>query len=388
MMDQTPPHDRLPPEMLASLLQTVRRRQQSGDMVGARVVLRALAAQQPNDPRIWLALATVVETRDEQRQALARALTLDPQNALARRALERFTDTNGTRAATTSASSASAAQPARAGPSTPIISEPEEPAPLPDDQPAPTIRWPLYVVIGVAVVLVLIVAALQSALSPAADQPRPTQALPGGVADAPPTLGEGLESPAPAASQAAPTAEIATRPPPADTPATSAPASPTAPPTASAAPARSPAPAPTTPALEPGAIVVQEPWHASLLRPDYAMLLDGAIGSLQPRGRFVLALVAVGNDGAAPAPIPADLFSLVDDQGVRYQPIPAISTAFLTAYGRGQRGDLSMEEAIPPGGGNVSVPLIFDVPPRARGLMLHVGAEPMGWPVGTVPASR
>ena len=60
----------MPPEMLASLLQTVRRRQQSGDQVGARVVLRALAAQQPDDPRIWLALATVVETRDEQRQAL------------------------------------------------------------------------------------------------------------------------------------------------------------------------------------------------------------------------------------------------------------------------------------------------------------------------------
>src|SRR5689334_4361494 len=85
---------RLPQEMLASLLQTVRRRQQRGDMVGARVVLRALAAQQPDDPRIWLALATVVETRDDQRQAIERALALDPANGLAQRALERFNATN------------------------------------------------------------------------------------------------------------------------------------------------------------------------------------------------------------------------------------------------------------------------------------------------------
>src|SRR4029453_6414938 len=98
MTEQTSAHGRLPPEMLASLLQTVRRKQQSGDLVGARVVLRALAAQQPEDPRIWLGLATVVETRDEQRQALARALDLDPQNVLARRALERFTDSDGSQA--------------------------------------------------------------------------------------------------------------------------------------------------------------------------------------------------------------------------------------------------------------------------------------------------
>src|SRR5262245_27975717 len=115
MTEQVSRSDHLPPEMLASLLRTVRRRQQSGDVVGARVVLRALAAQQPDDPRIWLALATVVETRDEQQQVLARALALDPQNVLARRALERFTDTDQVAAAahapTNGASSVEAARP-------------------------------------------------------------------------------------------------------------------------------------------------------------------------------------------------------------------------------------------------------------------------------------
>jgi hypothetical protein len=116
------------------------------------------------------------------------------------------------------------------------------------------------------------------------------------------------------------------------------------------------------------------------------VLLDGAIGTLQPRGRFVLALVVVGNDGATPARIPADLLTLVDAQGNSYQPVPAASTAFLAAYGRGQRGDLSMEEEIPTGGGNVSIPLIFDVPPTAHGLILRVSGASVGWPVGTLSA--
>jgi hypothetical protein len=389
MTEQKTKPDRLPPEMLASLLQTVRRRQQSGDVVGARVVLRAIAAQQPDDPRIWLALATVVETRDEQRQALARALALDPQNALARRALERFTDTDSAPAlapmAANGASVASTVPPALDAPPVLVASEPStvEPtgAALPDDRAAPAIRWPLYVVIGVAVVLVLIVAALQSTTTPAVEAPTPTQALPGTTAGALPTLGEAPESPVPAASQAAPAA-ITTAVPPTDAPATDAPPTPTASLPATATPAPSAPPTPTTPALAPGEIVVQKPWHASLLRPEYAVLLDGAIGALQPRGRFVLALVVVGNESVAPARIPADLFSLVDGQGNRYRPVPAASTAFLTTYGRGQRGDLSMEEQIPAGGGNVSVPLIFDVPPNARGLTLHVGSASMGWPVG------
>jgi hypothetical protein len=393
MIEQTSSHDpgRLPPEMLASLLQTVRRRQQSGDLVGARVVLRALAAQHPSDPRIWLALATVVETREEQRQALSRALALDPQNALARRALERFTDTDGERSFAPAAANGATSAAARAHAAPPVLttSEPAvlEPAiaPPPDDQPAHLIRWPLYLVIGAAVLLVLIVAALQSTLPRTAQAPTPTQTLPGVIGDAQPTQGVAPESPPPVASQATP-AEIATAAPPAATPAADRPTNPTARPLATATLPPSPPPTPTTPALAPGEIVIQKPWHASLLRPDYAVLIDGAIGTLQPRGRFVLALVAIGNDGATPARIPADLFSLVDGQGNRYQPVPAASTAFLVAYGRGQRGELSMQEEIPPGGGNVSVPVIFDVPPNAHDLTLRVGGASSGWPISAAPA--
>jgi hypothetical protein len=146
--------------------------------------------------------------------------------------------------------------------------------------------------------------------------------------------------------------------------------------------APTPTPQPTVAALAPGTIIEQGIWRASLLRPDYALVLDGSIGPLQPRGRFVLALVAVAQTGDGPERLPEDLIFLVDHQGARYRALAGASSAFLDTYGRGQRGDLSMEEPIPEGGGNVSVPIIFDVPETARALRLYVGGSALGWPIG------
>ena len=143
-----------------------------------------------------------------------------------------------------------------------------------------------------------------------------------------------------------------------------------------------PSPQPTPrQTLAPGQIIQQGQWHAILIRPEDALELDGSIGSFQPRGRFVLALVAVGNDGQVPARLPDDLFALVDSSGKRYAPLPQISTAYLNTYGRGQHGDLSMEDPIPSDGGNKSVPLIFDVPPGMRPLYLLAGDSAAGWPI-------
>jgi hypothetical protein len=142
----------------------------------------------------------------------------------------------------------------------------------------------------------------------------------------------------------------------------------------------SPLPTPRQ-ALAPGQVIEQGQWHAILIRPEDAVALDGSIGSSQPSGRFVLALLAIGNDGPSPARLPDDLFVLVDGAGKRYAPLPQISTAYLNAYGRGQHGDLSMEDMIPADGGNKSVPLIFDVPPRTRPLYLLMGDSSVGWPI-------
>jgi hypothetical protein len=247
---------------------------------------------------------------------------------------------------------------------------------------APNIRWPLYTVIALSILLVLIAAILLrgneiiTALRPA-----PTVALPGSLAEGPAnaTTAAAAAPTFPGAGGAAP-ASAATVVPKAQAtlaPATSIPRPTAAPPT----PSPSPQPTPR-PTLAPGQVVKQGQWHAILIRPEDAVVLDGSIGSFQPRGRFILALVAVGNDGQAPARLPSNLFALVDGAGNRYTPLPLVSTAYLNSYGRGQHGDLSMEDAIPADGGNKSVPLIFDAPASARPLYLVVGESEAGWPVG------
>jgi hypothetical protein len=240
-------------------------------------------------------------------------------------------------------------------------------------------------VIGVSILVVLIAALLiRGPDFMAALRPAPTAALP--VVDVvTPVAAPALDitvAPAPISTAvpiAAPASGAATLPALANTAAALEPvllSTAVAPPT--------PIPSPlSTPrqTRAPGEIVQYGQWHAILIRPQDAVVLDGSIGSFQPRDRFVLALVAVGNDGQAPARLPDDMFTLVDGAGNRSAPLPQISTAYLNVYGRGQHGDLSMEDPIPPDGGNKSVPLIFDVPPTARPLYLLAGGSPVGWQI-------
>jgi hypothetical protein len=335
------------PAHVAAALDAAMLAKQRGNRAGARTILRALAARAPDETRAWLLLATVAETRDEQRTCLERVLAIDPENRLALRGLQRF---------------APAPPPVEAAP--------------PPAQALP--RWPLYAVIGAgALVLLLAVLLIRpwESAPPAPSPPRPTsvQAAIGAPTAALPTIA--LPTPAPA------TAAPATTPPPsaaAAPPTLEAPAATAAPPAATAIPMAQP----TQATLAPGVIETVGPWSATLLRPNFALPLDGSIGPLQPQGRFVLALVAVENRGPGAARIPPGLFALVDSAGNRYQPLPAASTIFLNTYGRAQHGDLSMEEVIGPEVGNVSVPVIFDVPLAAHGLQLRVGDAPLGWPVG------
>ncbi|HEX9373955.1 MAG TPA: hypothetical protein VF897_23280, partial [Roseiflexaceae bacterium] len=90
MIDQSFESGSLPPETVTSLLESALRVRKKGNIPAARALLRALAAQQPDAPKVWLALAAVAETRVEQRRALERALALDPANPLARRGIARI----------------------------------------------------------------------------------------------------------------------------------------------------------------------------------------------------------------------------------------------------------------------------------------------------------
>jgi hypothetical protein len=363
-------------ERVEALLRTALRARQAGKQREARALLRTLAAHQPDVLQVWLVLAIVAETREEQRAALERALALDPHNPLARRGLARFGTTNGAPATPgypggNAPVAATAPEPARSssaaattkGVRAAALARAPQLLPTTRSHHARDIRWPLYLVITVATVAVLVAAiVLRGPGASSIQQATATPALLGAAPALPrPTVAAGTAQPA----------VFATAAPPRATPR----------PTAPAPSATRPPPPTARPALAPGDVVKQGQWHAVLIRPDYIVRLDGAIGSLQPKGRFVLALLAVGNDGLAPARIPANLFALVDAQGNRYLPLPAASTAYLSSYGRGQRGDLSMEDPIPADGGNKSVPLIFDVPQRAQDLYLFVGEIPAGWVV-------
>jgi hypothetical protein len=251
-----------------------------------------------------------------------------------------------------------------------------KPTTLTPEERARSIRWPLYVVVGVAALLVLLAAWwLRGSAGTPEPGPTPTPALPGATIDVP-TIGLALEQTSPAAASPAPTASPALAASPAPEAPSAAPA-----PSAGSATAAPPPATPTIPALAVGQVVQSGSWHVALLRPNDAIVLDGSIGTLQPQGRFVLALLAVGNDGAAAARIPADLVAVVDQNGTRYPALPAASAAYLATYGRGQRGDLSLEDELPADRSNKSVPFVFDIPVTARGLTVIVQGAPLGWPI-------
>lgn len=362
------------PDPIVALLQTARRARQNGDHAGARALLHAITARRPDDVRGWLLLATVAANRTEQRHALERVLALDPTNQAARRALEAMT----------------AAQPIEPAPTiappveqTSTFSEPDEEE-YASDEPARTVRWPLYAVLGLAFTVIFVSGLLiwqqqQAQFSPATPLPASaaiatTTPLPAGAIATAANTTAPTDAPAIAATELPTVAPILTSPP-----------EPTPQPSAApiVAPTAEPPPQPTaTPAINFAQFQQQDGWNVSLLKPNDAVVLSGSIGQLQPQGRFVLALVTVSNQASSERQLPVDLLTLVDGQGNRYAPIPAASTAYLQAYGEGQAGVVSMESSIAPGDVVASVPLIFDVPEAARNLQLTVNQASAGWSVG------
>lgn len=339
-----------------------------GNPGGARILFLALAREHPHDPRPWLGLAAATTSTDERRQALERALALDPANQQAQQALQRLVARD---IAHTPPHDATAPVP-RALPAAVEVEAESERNP-----------FPLLNLIMTGII-VLLLAALGFVIGRAL--------LAGNQPIAAPTV-PALPTPRPAASApslAPPSPLPPTTPPPTPLPPTAVPTSVAVAMVVPTAPELAPSPtlppaSPTAPiALPLGTVVDYDGWSATLLRPNYAVTLDGAIGDLRPAGRFVLAVVAVSNNGPTPRVIPPELFVLRDSAGRSYSPVPGASSAYLALYQRAQRGDLALEDSFAPGSGMRSVPLLFDVPLDASGLQLLVpGAGPTGWPVGT-----
>lgn len=354
---------RLNTEQVAALRHGIQELRAHGETARARELIQGVGQRYPNDPNVWLIAATVAATRDEQRQALERVLQLDPENALAKRGMQRFQP------------SSDAVAPAPRATSDIPPAATLEPEPPPTSRPA----WMYTLAAGLLVLLVVLVLTRpwQSSTEPASTTPTPPlpSSMPAGQAAPLVTL-----APATPVAAATSAAVIATPIAATTAPAANAPTAAPAQPEPSAIPADTSVPAAVVPVLAAGEIAEQGIWRATLLRPDFALILDGSIGPLQPQGRFALARVTVSQTSDQDAVIPITLFTLVDDRGRHYQPLPAASSEYLRSYGA-NAGNYSLEDAIP-AGGNWDVPVIFDVPSDAHGLQLHVGDSQSGWPVG------
>lgn len=396
----------------------------AGNRRAARAIFLALSREHPDDVRVWLGLAGAAASHNEQREALERALAIDPHNERARRVLEQLdaddaaADDGHAVALATAPTTAPEAQ--NAAPATPVHSEDDKAA---ERSPFPLLNW-----IALGVILLLLVAlgvilgqallggsstttapavptpilqpAAQGQASPGAATPGNTAAeQPGGASVVTPATGQpdaatsqtGAATPAPGtggqpvATTGAPSAPTALAVTPAGAP--TPPLAITAAPAVTAPPQSGTAAPDQALTLPMGTPIDHDGWTAVLVRPDYALPLDGAIGDLRPNGRFLLTVVAVSNNSATPRVIPPDMFLLVDAQGRSYPPVPGASTAYLALFERAQRGDLALEDTFEPVVGLRSVPIIFDVPPDAGGLRLTInGAGPAGWPVGDTPA--
>lgn len=399
-----------PEQLLRAATQAARQ----GDRQQARIILRLLTNTYPDQLRGWMGLAELGEDDEERKQALEQVLRLQPNNQQARAALKRL------QALEPQPASQSAAQPEQvetvqssmsetsvAGEvkdfSTPVLAEERaesyarareltrdahdyatpvltdvdrEQLPRESEQYAPRsarkswlgplIALGLVLVACVLLLMIVIPNTLQTADQ--ASQASPTTDLltqaTGQIVSASPNVPVLIAT---VAQEPSDTAEQ---------------------PTVSQAPEASAtlAPIASTPNsdLPAGALLEYDGWRASLPRNDNLLLLEGAIGERQPRGRFVLALVALANLEAQERKPSKDLFVLIDDAGRRYAADPALSSSYLNVYGRGLRGDLSLEDPLPIGGGYYSVPILFDVPQNARGLRLTLGDGTAGaWPLST-----
>lgn len=131
---------------------------------------------------------------------------------------------------------------------------------------------------------------------------------------------------------------------------------------------------------QPGVVYSTGQWQLSVLRASDVVWFDGAIDGRDARGRYAVALVIIINNGDASI-VPGTLFSAIDAQGRRYRAEVDLSRAYLDAFGRGVRGDISLAEVIPGAGVSVSVPVVFDVPADAGGVRVVIGDDDAGWQV-------
>lgn len=332
-----------------------------GDFVMARRIFRALSRRAPAERRVWIGLARVAESAAEREEALRRAgvanAVLQPLPPdLHQRAGAALHPTQQSLPVASSlnidaippspsVSDTAVMQPQQVV-SPQALPQPQAVTPVTDQQTRWRGWWLLVVLLVLGGWLIVMLAGQLFEAAPSVATP-PTQSAIGPL-------------PSPLSVQTiAVTVPVPTPSPPPPTP----------------LPLPSPSPVPDTNPF--GQFVAYDGWQISLLRPDDVVVVDGALGLLQSDGRLLIALIAVSNEDSRERTLPAGLFTIEDDTGQRYYPLPGASLRYLDQFGRGLYGDLALEDQFTAQSGLRSVPLLFELPRHRTPVRLWVGDK--GW---------
>lgn len=328
-----------------------------GDFVMARRIFRALSRRVPAERRVWIGLARVAESATEREEALRRA---GFANAVHQSLLPDLHHRAGITSffaqqsfAVASPQDTDAIPPSLVVSDTAVVQpqqvvspqalpQPQAVTPITDQQTRWRGWWLLVVLLALGGWLIVVLVGQLFETAPSVVTP-PTQSAIGPL-------------PSPLSAQTAVvTASVPTPSPPPPTP----------------LPLPSPSPLPDTNPF--GRFVSYDGWQIGLLRPDDVVVVDDALGLLQSDGRLLIALIAVSNEASRERTLPAGLFTIEDETGQRYYPLPGASLRYLDQFGRGLYGDLALEDQFTAQSGLRSVPLLFELPRQRTPVRLWVG---------------
>lgn len=348
-----------------------------GNREEARNLFTLLTKQDPNNIQAWLWLAGVSDNPTQRRNALERALQIDPQNEMALRGLraldgERQSGGNRGRGVLNTARERTGsffgrqnATPASnvGRSSRPVTQQTSEEDELTealetfDDEYAEDEgRGPSPLMWGVlGTVFLLLVVFL-------ATQIWGTDINIGGI-----STGSLLEP-----SQAETTAVAAT----VESMATASPRA-----TMTPAITETPTPAPAVIVGEADTLT-DSGWTYGVRSPLVAGDRTARLGDIPPsNGRYFVVVVVVANSSGTPQAIPASFFVLSDDQGRVYNVnVERTNMLMNIGGGRGVVSDIIVEDTVPGGSALLSMALIFDVHADATNLKLYGGNNrTQGW---------
>ncbi len=349
-----------------------------GNREEARNLFTLLTKQDPQNIQAWLWLAGVSDNPKLRRDALERAIAIDPNNEMALRGLRALgadrpsivdRGRNAIRERTgsllgrpsTSVPRASATPARQSQPA----ARPSRPAPVQTQQSTGSIMGEEE-----------LTAEFDAFSEEYDDEPRGPTPLMWGVLGALALLlivflasqffGTGTASVLPANffAAATPTADVAL------TATALATMTPAGPPTATPPPVM---------LLNRDATLTQDGWEYGMYPDPTVMNGPISLAGVPPKGTYLIVLVTVANNTGKAQPLPANFFALLDDQGRRYD-VNEERSMKVYDNAPGSASDLGISNNVEANGVKTSIVLIYDVNLDATNLRLYGGSNlSQGW---------